>query len=611
MLNTLAMTLEKRGPEYVNQFLSEDVIITEKLDTYRILFENINGELKFFKKDNTELNLIERVLTNIWEDAIIELSIILDGINLPSDIRFGLAYTPVNKPIRLVYENLPKYILTDVTKRDPFTKKVTESYDLNEVNEWAAKLNLARPPVIFEGKLSKNQIEKLIEYGSSSLDEEISLTSIIGKSYSNAPISEGIIVKNDSQLIQIESYEFEILREAYEKVENSRDFYDLTLLQMNSFMDNYRFPVLKEEKSDNLYLELICDMFNSYCENGNISEDLDPSYLTPPTYGYSGDLNLLLINNKNTIKILEKGSKIHESIFKIMLSSFRKYKKPFGLLRESDVQKLNTYIFFINERTKGEDIGKVPSSEIISEIEKVIHSNFLNESRSDNIVVGEVERKIRSDVDNMKVISSIQKAFKPISQEFKKGEERCVVYVTDPAPLTVEQEDNIKNLYRLWKCPIILAFVKNENKEKGQKFQFSDNLKKAQIEMFADNNISIVPAFLALNSWDLIEIFNFCRPKYEPVAVITDESKKSEFVLQLFFEEEIMGKRIGVQRDFNIGEVGNTDQLHAYRSIEDNLFNVFKELTPQPIWGLYNSMISEYKEWNGSVPRQFEDNKFE
>ena len=58
MLNTLAMTLEKRGSEYVNQFLSENIIITEKLDTYRILFEKVNGEIKLFKKDNTELNII-------------------------------------------------------------------------------------------------------------------------------------------------------------------------------------------------------------------------------------------------------------------------------------------------------------------------------------------------------------------------------------------------------------------------------------------------------------------------------------------------------------------------------------------------------------------------
>ena len=62
-LNTLATILEKRGSEFVEKFLSEEVIITEKLDTYRILFEKQGDDLVFFKKDNTELNLIERTMS--------------------------------------------------------------------------------------------------------------------------------------------------------------------------------------------------------------------------------------------------------------------------------------------------------------------------------------------------------------------------------------------------------------------------------------------------------------------------------------------------------------------------------------------------------------------
>ena len=100
-INTLREILEKRGSEYVERFLSEDLVITEKLDTYRILFENVKGEIKFYKKDNSELNLIERVLTNVWEDAIVELSIILHEAHVPEGIRFGLAYTPVPKPMRM------------------------------------------------------------------------------------------------------------------------------------------------------------------------------------------------------------------------------------------------------------------------------------------------------------------------------------------------------------------------------------------------------------------------------------------------------------------------------------------------------------------------------
>jgi len=596
------MVLEKRGPEYLNQLLSDEIIVTEKLDTYRILFENVNGELKFFKKDNTELSLVERVLTNIWEDAIIELSIILHEEKLPEGLCFGVAYTPVNKPIRLSYDKMPKYILTDVTKRNPSTKKVLESYDYDEVTEWASKLNLGRPPVIFAGKLSDTQKKKLIEYGKGNYDEEENLLEIIGNSYSGSDIIEGIIIKSGDQLIQVQTYEFEILNEAYQRVESSRDFYDLTLLRINSFMDRYDYPQLTERSSDELYLELVCDIFNNYCKAGNISEDIDPKYLNPPSYGYSGDLNLLLIKNLDTIKILESGNKIHESVFKIMLSSFRKYKKPYGLLGESHVQKFNTYVYFINEKVKGQSLGTIPMTELITE-GKI-------EEASDNVVVNAVHDKIKTDVDNMKIIASVQKAFQPIAPKLNKGKDRCVIYLTDPQPLTKSQEENIQDLARVWKAPVLLAFVRGNARLDGEKFHLSDEIKKAQLEAFADSHKDIVPAFFSIESWDLVEIFQYARPSYEPIAVITDSDKKSEFSVQLYFEEEVMGGRIGVEKDFNIGEMENKDKLTAFRTIEDNEVVTFRELTPDSVWGYFNTMVSEYRKWNGSVPEQFKENKF-
>lgn len=648
MLNTLEMVLEKRGPEYLNQLLSDEIIVTEKLDTYRILFENVNGELKFFKKDNTELSLVERVLTNIWEDAIIELSIILHEEKLPEGLCFGVAYTPVNKPIRLSYDKMPKYILTDVTKRNPSTKKVLESYDYDEVTEWASKLNLGRPPVIFAGKLSDTQKKKLIEYGKGNYDEEENLLEIIGNSYSGSDIIEGIIIKSGDQLIQVQTYEFEILNEAYQRVESSRDFYDLTLLRINSFMDRYDYPQLTERSSDELYLELVCDIFNNYCKAGNISEDIDPKYLNPPSYGYSGDLNLLLIKNLDTIKILESGNKIHESVFKIMLSSFRKYKKPYGLLDESHVQKFNTYVYFINEKTKGQSLGTIPMVELITEEEqyggacRCLTSNYIDnengtttclscdrtwdhtkfgaqgrkkrselvESGSDNAVVNAVHDRIKTDVDNMKIIASVQKAFQPIAPKLNKGKERCVIYLTDPQPLTKSQEENIQDLVRVWKAPVLLAFVRGNARLDGEKFHLSDEIKKAQLESFADTHKDIVPAFFSIESWDLVEIFQYARPSYEPIAVITDSDKKSEFSIQLYFEEEVMGGRIGVEKDFNIGEMENKDKLTAFRTIEDNEVVTFRELTPDSVWGYFNTMVSEYRKWNGSVPEQFKENKF-
>jgi hypothetical protein len=176
--------------------------------------------------------------------------------------------------------------------------------------------------------------------------------------------------------------------------------------------------------------------------------------------------------------------------------------------------------------------------------------------------------------------------------------------------LSCNNKENIENLSRVWKSPVIIGFVKGHMRLDGEKFHLSDQVKRAQLEAFADANQKIVPAYFSIDSWDLVEIFQYARPKYEPIAVITDKEKKSELSLQLYFEEQVMGGRIGVERNFNIGEMDNRDKLTAFRTIEDGLFYSFKELTPQPIWGFFDMMTSEYKEWSGSVPKQFEENKF-
>jgi len=591
-LNTLRQVLEKNGSKYVDKFLNDEVIITEKLDTYRILFENVNGEIKFYKKDNSEINLIERVLTNVWEDAIVELSIILHEAVVPEGLRFGLAYTPVEKPIRIPYTKLPKYLITDITRRK--NNKVVEALDYDELQNWAETLQLGRPPVIFRGKLSEEQKKVLLEYAQANYDDiEDNLAEFLTKrfkgTYSNESIIEGIIISDGERLVQVVSYEFELLNEAYQKVNFSRDFYDLTILSLNNFLERYPFPMMEGKNPDDMYLEMVCDIFNHYCESPSVTEGMKPEYLTPPSFGYTGGLNLLLIKNQKTLELLEKGGKVFESIFRVILSSLRKYKKEYGLLNESAVNKFNTYVYLISEKIFN-PIQENPF-DMIAE-------------KSENIVVDAIARKVATDVDNMRVIASIQKTFEPKGREGKPGAEKVAIYLTDFKPFTKSQEENIKSIQNMWKCPVIIASVGNSRRVRGEKFFFTDHLVRAQMKAFADSNKDMVPAFFLLKDWDLYSIFDTVRPKYEPIAIITDITKKSELALQLYFEEEVMDERISVDKNFNIGELENKDLLPAFRAIEDMDFVNFRNLVPESIYGLWDSMQSEWKTWNGKIRRR-------
>ena len=86
-LNTISTILAKKGQGYVDNLLNEHVIITEKLDTFRILFEQIDGKLVFFKKDNTPITIVTRTLTDIWESAILEIPTLINEHKLPEGVR--------------------------------------------------------------------------------------------------------------------------------------------------------------------------------------------------------------------------------------------------------------------------------------------------------------------------------------------------------------------------------------------------------------------------------------------------------------------------------------------------------------------------------------------
>jgi len=216
-----------------------------------------------------------------------------------------------------------------------------------------------------------------------------------------------------------------------------------------------------------------------------------------------------------------------------------------------------------------------------------------------------------SDIDNMRVIASVQKAFEPDILDVVRGKEKVVVYITDCKPFTKEQEENIRAMNKNWKCPVLIGSVSNARRMKGDKFVFSDDLIKAQLEAVAIENKDIIPAYFLMESWSLNELFQYCRPKYEPIALITDTGKKSQFALQLYFEDEVMGGRIGVEQNFNIGEMDKKEQLPAFRAIEDNLIVRFKEVTPTSIWGLFDSMLAEYRTWSGQfISVDFQENKF-
>ena len=600
-LNSIKSLIQKRGQNFVDKLLNEEVTISEKLDTFRILFEKKNGELIFYKKDNSPITLIERTLNDIWENALIEIPTLINETELPEGIVYGVAYTPVERPLRIPYTNLPRYILTDITKRKD--RKIVETYDYDEVTQWAGMLCMGRPPLLFKGKLTEEQKRVLINYDTDNYDgieDSFSKTveNILKSSYSKEDIIEGVVIKSGKNLVQVLSYEFELLNEAYKKSNSSRDFYDIVLLSLTEFMSSYKPPKIKSNKLDEIYIEIINDIFVKYCKTEKISEGLEPKYLTSPQYGNIGNLNKKFIKNKKALEFISSDP-IYEALYRVFLSSFRRYKKPYGLLNSGIVNKFNTYVKMIDDIISEELVANERVDDYLN------HLSNISESRSNNVTVKTLKRRIPTDIDNMRVIASVQNAFLPQQYNIPQGDERCAIYLTSYQPFTSAQMTNIEQIHNQWNVPVILAGIGSKRDSNGKDFHISDEIIANQMRSLSNFNKSLIPSFMLLDTWNLKEIFEFCRPHYEPLLIITDSGKKSELALQLFYEEEIMGGKINVLPEFNIGEMENNDAKPAHRSIEDGNGSLFIELTPKAIHNFYDSIINEYRTWEGAIITQF------
>lgn len=591
MINNLSDVIKKRGENFVREALSDKVIISEKLDTFRIQFEMSNDKsVRFMTKDGRDIGPIERTLNDIWEMPLSELPILIKNADIKEGMRFGLYYTPVERPIRIPYENVPRYVLTDITLRDD-KGKVMEALDTTMVNVWSGKLCVGVPPVLFEGILTDKQINDIISYAKNEFDEVDNLSEYIfkefGTTFSGEKIIEGIVINSPKLLSKVTSYEFEILNDAYDKMNTPRNIYEMLMLSIGSYMDSYKLPILEGTYAtiDEKYISIISDMFNGYCDTNNINESMNLRYITPTNYGdYKGKLQTSFIKNKKTLSYVSK-SPVYESVFKIFLTSFRKVRKPHGVLNESFTDKFNSYVYTVQNY-----IGN-----------KAFSDGKLYEALEDRIDVKAVRNRQPSDISSMMVIASIQKAFSPTDRNRIEGNKKCVVYITTFSPFTMSQFNNVVNMSRQWSCGVILAAVSSTRRTPGKAFTVSDDTVKAQMTAMRNAHDDIIYGHMMLSSWNLLDIFESCRPDFEPVAIVTDKGKKSEMGLQLFFEEEVMNRRIGVSDKFNIGEMENTDKLMSLRSIEDDNFNLFNDLVPAPIRGMYNTIIGEYKVWNGSI----------
>jgi len=121
----------------------------------------------------------------------------------------------------------------------------------------------------------------------------------------------------------------------------------LNFLEFCQLIDINQYKV-KANIKDDIYIDLICQLFNEYADN--VKKDIDNWEITIPEFfrDEKFKINIDLLNNKKTVENI-KSNKKFEYIFKIILGSFnKKKKKPIGVFNEQTVDIFNRFVDKLN-----------------------------------------------------------------------------------------------------------------------------------------------------------------------------------------------------------------------------------------------------------------------
>jgi hypothetical protein len=353
-----------KDDELIDKILNSEITVFEDIQGSKI-FVNWNGQefqIKAKSISNDPLNLIDLTLQNYYNKAINYFLSFSDRVKGLMDKKwwFCFEFFPDSQPANIEYNRIPKnnLVLTSICKNGKF------NYTPEELDEYSRLFEVDVIPYIFKGTLNSHSKEAIKYFLNTS---EGDLEYVFGeKSFAyffykllNPQLKNSFLMEDDFQrnlekiVINVDGLDvsFEILNPLYTRFSesNSTDFVEIYSLILINFLNfcvsiNMNEIKLKGSKREEIYIYLICKIFNIYLTE--VKEDLMNFDFVVPQF-FDKDkfrINTELIPNKMTKEIISENKKF-EYIFKVILGSFnKKRKKPVGLFTDATLVIFNTFV---------------------------------------------------------------------------------------------------------------------------------------------------------------------------------------------------------------------------------------------------------------------------
>jgi hypothetical protein len=657
---------EKKGKSFIENLFNKNLTVTENLDGPSFSFErDFTGDnVSFYKKDqDNPITKVDRILMRYYEKPISYIESLSPEIidQLPKGWRFGMVYFPNTKPVRIEYDRIPKnhLVLTHVVVRDEFGDIIKNVQEKDELDEWADKLGIERSPIIFQGKLNRDQKILIMDFLSTPLIDLKSrfktesftkyLISILNKDAECTTLGKDLQGEVDSLVFRFEDEDgkeetilAKMVDPVFHEINRSRkvtqtsyfpsDVYSLCLIDVMNFIleegvENFIAEGIDPEEK---YISFVFDVFKKFIyEEGEkyVGADFQkPEYLK----GEGFEINKDLIKDEEVLKQVED-DEVYIDILQMILNSFRKLKrKPHGFFTEGLIQQFNMLVEeianYINAKKKDpieESLG-VPSfvwfkkagtrfnpilneEEEIDELEEIIEGSYTeqNELINESLELNEEEDKEEDKKENRGDTSEFF-SFKDFKKVVATHKEKRKIKILNENNQKVNivigkfqpfNNGHLKMCTRLKKENNLPVFlcVVHPGSEPGSKYPFSEDLIRKAIGGLTSENNKLFSGYEIITSNLLEDALNSVVKHANPASICIGERDFENMVLQREWIRNKYDLEGGDIEIYKTPQWSNNGDIR--KSIKDGDFQQFKNKVPKSIAVLFNEFS---KQINGS-----------
>jgi len=633
----------KKGKDFINNLFNSYVTVNEKMDGSAFVFDRDleTGRFNFYKRDQRNpITLVDRTLMKYYEIPIQYIESLPPHIikDLPRGWKFGLEYFANIKPVEIAYDRLPKnnLILSYVHTKSENGKPSSTIQDKEKLDTWADLLGVERPPIVFQGYLSEEQKDKILDFLRTPFEELVSeyktrsfVRYIIGVLNPEAQASalnndldkpiEGIVFRfgeedSESEPVlskMVDPIFTEMAKEKSKKKieEKPSDFLGITILDAMNFIlergvDSFG---VSGNTDDERYISFISDVFSKFLEEYGYkykgADFQEPDYLKKDEFR----LNKPLIKDKRVLSYLDADDS-YESLFKLILNSFRKIKKRAGgIITAGIIDQFNLLVGDIQGVVSAKSTPKIQESQVPSFLD--FKKNNLS-AKTIDYTTSENEESDKSEeeydhfysynefISALETLDTQEKPKEIITETDEKKEEEPKEKELQDVNLLVGRFqpfhnghlNMVKKMAEENELPSIIAVVHPGHNRSG-KTPFDEDLVSKYMETVVKENAGKILGYFIINRGLLGIIYGKAKELgYSVKSIAAGDDRMDDYKKQTEYLKKAGGD---FPDDIEIIQTPRSSSGTEVRGKIDNEdFVGFKKLVPHAVSTFYDQLVS-------------------